>query len=404
MPAASGVFKRLSYKVETTYGVAPTATGAQQLRRVSSDLSLVKDTYQSAEIRTDQQVQDMRHGAQRVEGTIEGELSPGTYADFMDAALRRARTVAPSATGLSITVAGSHPTWTITRSTGSWLTDGFKRGHVVRLTAGAFNAANLNKNMLVTGITATVLTVRVLNGTPLTAQGPIATATCAVAGRISHAPTAGHTNVSFAIEHWHPDVPANELFLGCQPTGIELQLPAAGLATVSFNVRGQGINAATAAHFTTPTVATSTGLTAAVNGFILIGGEPVASVTGLTISLMSDRTGDPVVGSNVIPTLFPGRITCSGQMTAQFDNVSLRDAFINELEVELVVVLTVDNGAAADFVAFTLPRVKVNGSTKSDGEGGLIQTVPFVALLPYTGGAGQANELTTFAYQDSAAA
>ena len=35
MPAASGVFKQLAYKVESTYGTAPSASGAQSLRRVT---------------------------------------------------------------------------------------------------------------------------------------------------------------------------------------------------------------------------------------------------------------------------------------------------------------------------------------------------------------------------------
>ena len=68
-------------------------------------------------------------------GTLNGELSPGTYADFMAAALRRDFAAVSALTGLSITIAGSGPTYTVTRASGSWLTDGFKRGRVVRLTA-----------------------------------------------------------------------------------------------------------------------------------------------------------------------------------------------------------------------------------------------------------------------------
>jgi hypothetical protein len=58
------------------------------LRRVSSTLNLVKDTYQSAEVRTDRQIVDFRHGVKRVTGMISGEWSPGTYWDFMEAVCR----------------------------------------------------------------------------------------------------------------------------------------------------------------------------------------------------------------------------------------------------------------------------------------------------------------------------
>ena len=68
MAQAAGVFKQLTYKVESTYGTVPGASAAQALRRVTSDLSLTKQTYQSNEIRTDQQMQDYRHGVRSVEG------------------------------------------------------------------------------------------------------------------------------------------------------------------------------------------------------------------------------------------------------------------------------------------------------------------------------------------------
>ena len=402
MPAASGVFKQLAYKVESTYGTAPAASGAQSLRRVTSDLNVVKDTYQSAEIRTDQQMQDMRHGVRRVQGTINGELSPGTYADFVSAALRKDWAATSALTGLSITIAGAGP-YTLTRAAGDYLSGGIKKGDVVRLTAGTFNASNLNKNLLVTGVTATVLTVRVLNGSALVTEGPIASGTVTVTGKKSWVPSSSHTNKSFSIEHWFSDLVQSEVYTGCQPSSLGIQLPASGLATLAVGIVGQGVNVASSQYFTSPTAATTTGLMAAVNGVLLIGGSVVASLTGLSIDVQSNRSGDPVVGSNVVPTLFPGRVLVSGQATAYFDSITLRDAFLNETEFEILLALTSDNTAASNFISVALPRVKANGHTLNDGESGLVATIPFQALLPTTGGSGIANELTTISIQDSSA-
>lgn len=404
MPAASGVFKTLAYKVESTYGTAPGASGAQYLRRVTSDLSLTKDSYQSNEIRTDQQMQDMRHGVRRVQGTISGELSPGTYADFVAAALRRDFAAVSALTGLSITVAASGSNYTLTRATGDFLTSGIKKGDVVRLTAGSFDPANLNKNLLVLGVTATVLTVRVLNGSAMVAQGPIASATVTVPGKKTFAPTSGHTNKSYSIEHYFGDLVQSELFTGCQPSSLDLQLPATGLATIGIGIVGQGVTPAASQYYSSPSAATTTGLLAAVNGIVTVAGTPIAALTGLTLNVQSNRSGDPVVGSNVVPTLFPGRILVSGQATAYFDSVTLRDNFVNETEFELIAALTADNTAGAAFVTITLPRVKANGHSLSDGEAGLVATIPFQALLPTTGGSGVANELTTISIHDSAVA
>jgi hypothetical protein len=90
MTIAIGVNKQVKYKVESTWGTVPAAGSAQLLRRVSSDLDLKKETYESNEIRTDYQVADFRHGVRRVAGSIRGELSPLTYSDFLAAALRKA--------------------------------------------------------------------------------------------------------------------------------------------------------------------------------------------------------------------------------------------------------------------------------------------------------------------------
>jgi len=123
---AAGVFKQLAYKVESTYGTAPSQASAQALRRVQSTVDLVKETYQSNEIRTDLQMLDFRHGVRRVQGKITGELSPGTYKDFFSYALKRDFAAVTASTSVSLTIAASGNYYTVTRAAGSFLTDGYK--------------------------------------------------------------------------------------------------------------------------------------------------------------------------------------------------------------------------------------------------------------------------------------
>jgi len=402
MTFASGVAKQLRYKAESAFGTAPGASGAQLLRRVESTLNLTKDTYQSNEIRSDYQVSDFRHGVRRVGGNINGELSPGTWEDFLAAAVRRAFTAVSAMTGLSVTVAGSGP-YTIVRGSGSWLTDGVKIGHVVRLTAGSFTAGNLNKNILVTNVVALTLTGIVMNGTALTAEGPIASATLTVVGKQTYVPTTGHTDASFAIEHWHADIAQSELYLGCKVDGVDIGLPPTGMATIGLSFMGQDMTDTTAEYYTTPTAATATGIVAAVNGALLVGGSKVVVCTGLTFRIAGGYSADPVVGSNVVPTIFPGRVQVSGEFTAYFENATLRDYFIDETEISLIAALTTSNDAASDFLTFVMPRIKVGGASKSDGEKGIVATFPFQALYNSTGGAGVSSEQTTLLIQDSQA-
>lgn len=401
MPAASGIYKQLAYKAETLYGTPPAASGAQLLRRVQSTVDLQKDTYQSNEIRTDFQVADMRHGVRRVSGKISGELSCATYGDWFAAALKRDFTAGASATSVSLTIAGAGPTYTVTRAAGSYLTDGFKVGDIVRLTAGALNAANSNRNLLITALTATVATVLPLSAASMVAEGPITGCTVAVAGKKTYVPQTGHTDKSFSIEHWYADLAQSELFTGCKATKIGLNLPPTGIATLDMDIMGKDVQTAATRYFTSPTAQTTTGTIAAVNGVLRMGGVTVASLTGLSLEIAADYKGDPVVGSNTIPTLFAGRVKVSGQATAYFDSVSLRDAFLNESEIDLVGVFTASNAANAPAFSVVLPRIKLGGASKNDGENGLVQTVPFTALLNVNGGSGIATELTTISIQDT---
>lgn len=403
MTIATGVAKQLRYKAESAWGTAPGATGAQLLRRVSSDLALKKQNYESNELNSHYQRVDFRHGVRSVEGTVNGELSPGTWKDFLAAAVRRAFATVTAISSLSITVAGSGPTYTITRSTGSWLTDGVKVGQVGRLTAGTFNAANINKNLFVLAATATVLTVMPLNGVALVAEGPIASATYTIPGKTTYAPTSGHTDLSFALEHWHADVALSELFLGCKVNSLGISLPPQGLATIDVGLMGKDVTTAGAQYFTTPTGETTTGIFAAVNGLLQVQGASIATVTGLQLTIAANMTAEPVVGSNVYPDIAEGRILVTGQLTALFENATLRDYFLNETEVALAVALSTSNAAAAEFLTLTLPRIKVGDAAKDDGDKALVQTLPFTALYNSAGGAGTASEQSTIAIQDSQA-
>jgi hypothetical protein len=401
---ASGLFKQVAYKAETSFGVIPSATSAQSLRRVQSTLDLTKETYQSNEIRRDFQLVDFRHGVRRVEGRVSGELSPATYKDFIQCALKRDFTAVTPATLVSVTIAGSGPSYTITRGLGSYITDGFKVGDVIRLSVGSPSlSANFGKNLLIVGLTATVATVITANGSAMVAEGPVVGSTITVVGKKTFIPQTGHTDKSFSVEHYYADLVQSEVFSGCKPTAIAIGLPPTGLATIDVDFMGQNVTTASSQYFTNPTAPTTTGLLAAVNGEVRVGGSSVATLTGLTLNIASNYSGDPVVGSNTVPFMFAGRVVVTGQATAYFDSVALRNAFFNESEVEIIGVFTASNDADAAFMSFVLPRVKIGGASKNDGEGGLIQTLPFQALLNTAGGTGTNSEQTTIVIQDSAA-
>lgn len=399
MTLATGVAKQVRFKKETTWGTAAGATGGQLLRRVTSDLDLNKETYQSNEIRKDYQIADYRHGVRSVAGNISGELSPLTYSEFFAAALRK-DFVAGATTGAGITYAVAGTGTTFTDSSSGFVTDGFVVGNVIKAT-GFTTANNNNHYCLVTGVAAGTLTVAPLDGVVLTDEVAGDTVTIEVVGQLSYTPESAHTDDSFSIEHFYDDVDQSELFTGCKVNSVAVSLPPTGMATIGIGFMGKDVTTNTAEYFTTPTATTNTGILASVNGIAYAIGSRQTVLTGLSINIAGNMTMEPVVGSNTYPDIFEGRVMVSGELSAFFENGTLRDAFLDEDEIALLFVFTTDNSAAPDFISFTLPRVKLGGASKDDGEKGIVQTIPFQALFN-DGGAG-ANK-TTLLIQDSAVA
>lgn len=88
MVFATGGFHGLSYIKEQTFGTTPATPTMEAFRHTSCSLVLSKDSFQSAELRSDAQIVDMRMGANQVSGDIGIELSYGEYDDFLAAAVR----------------------------------------------------------------------------------------------------------------------------------------------------------------------------------------------------------------------------------------------------------------------------------------------------------------------------
>ena len=423
MTIAKGVAKKLIVAEQTALGTvaAVDAATAEYMRRVTSTVDLSKETYESNEKRDDMQVADMRHGAKSVGGALSGELSPGSYQMLMAAVLRKAWVAGASdAANNDVTAASSGAgtyAGTFTRddpdesgeSSGegfSWLTDGFKVGDVVRMTGWASPAtANNNHNFLITALTDTVMTVRSLAKTDIVAKAAGDAITTTVVGKKTYVPKTGHTNKYFTIEHNYSDIDRSEVFTDCKFSNMSVKLPPTGMGTIDFNVVGLNMTAygtSEAPYFTGPSAMAETGVLAAVNGLIFVQGTAVALLTGLDFEVNGDSTvANPVVGSNTRPDVFDGKIRVSGNATVYFTDTTFQNYFINETEVSIFCAFTDSDDANAEFLAFTLPRVKMGGSGKDDDDKGLVQTMPFTALLNVSGGTGTNSEETTISIQDS---
>lgn len=291
MTIAQGSRHDVSFVTETVYGTTPATPSMKRFRNTGTGVNMSKSTIQSAEIRSDRQIQSLRHSVMNVGGSLNFELSYGAFDDWLEAALF-----------------------------GTWATNTLK---------------------------------------------------------------AGVTPKSFSVERRFTDINQYLVYTGCQPNVFNLSIPAEGMVTGSFELVGRGMTAAGTSLGIPTDVATNEPF-ASDGGSITEGGLALAVVTGLELSLENGIAPNYVVGSNVSKESTYGRSNVTGTATAFFENITMLNKFINETESSLSITLV---DPASNTMTITLPRIKYTGAEiPLDGEGSIVMSMPFQALLDTTTG------------------
>lgn len=406
---ATGIFKKLSFKKQTALGTkAPAGAGgtAAYMRRVTSTLDFKRTNFRSKEILTTQQIRDMRLGVKSVAGTINGELTVGGYQQPMESVLRQISQAAVTTGALTTVTAASTgtATGTMTRAAGSFLTDGFKIGDVITQSGWTTTATNNNAhNMLITALSATVMTVQTLDGTAVVAKASGDSVITVQGGKKTWVPQTGHTRDYYTIEHWHADIAQSEQYTDCVFGEMDLKIPATAIADVSFPVMGLNMGTGTAEYFTTPAAIPTGGSLAGINGLLMVNGAVAGVITAAEIKIKGNYSMiGGVVGATVDPDIYVGPLEVDGSVTVLFTDNVMRDIFIAETESSLVIALTANNTPGSPFTSFVLPRIKFTDAAKNDGQTGIAQTMPFMALENVNGGAAVSSLATTISIQDSA--
>ena len=404
--SAQGINKTLAYKKQTALGAHSTGAGGQLLRRRTGTFTLTRDTYENDEIASHQQSTGATAGQKRVSGNLDGLLSPKTYADFFAAALRKDMVAIPAVTGAGLTIAaasGNAGAWTVTRATGSFIADGVKIGDVIRLSVGTLNAANIDKNLFIVDLTATVATVRPLNSVALVPEGPIAGCTMTVVGKKTWAPTTGHTDDWFTFEERFNDLGKSYLAVDVKTGTINIGLPATGNSTLGIEFVGLERKRSDTQVLTAPTAETTTGVVGMVTGVVIVNGKPV-TITGATVTIDGGiGQGEAEAGTNVGTDVQRGRVKLSGKFTAKFLSDDLSVIYDDQTLIALLIALPVNAAPNSPFITFIIPALKLFGDAPDDGEKEIIRTYPFTAELNGAGGVGKVTENTILSHQDSEA-
>lgn len=385
----------VAYALESTFGTLPAGASASKAFRPNSGaMSLTKEAIRSGENRRDGQMTRGRHGSKSVAGSYVGDLSLGSYDDFIQAVFRGTFDTPLALSGLSLTADNSAKTFT--RAAGSWIGDGVRVGDVVRF-GGFTTGQNNSRNFRVTAVTALVLTV---------AEIPAAVASAQTGITLSRPKKLlmGLIPRSFSIEEAEVDIDASEVFTGCRISQMALRLAPNGMSQVTFNVVGQdmqiqqGVNSP---FFLTPVATVSIGMTA-VEALIRLGSTDVLDLTGVDLSINLNAAGQPVVGSLITPDVFTNIASVEGSITALRQDVTRVQSFLNEDQLSLHLLFTENESEPKDFCSFFVGNLTLSSATKSElgADGPRTQTL---ALLIGADDRGGAYDPGSVKYQTSAA-
>lgn len=362
MSYQSGRNIRVAYKAETTFNTLAGASAGTQFRVNRGGLNLAKAPINPGEIRPDGMVTRGRHGQRSVAGNYEGDLSLGTFDGLFVGGFRSPftalATITQATAGMSSATL-SVAAHSITASTGSFITSGLRIGDVIRATVGLVSG-NLNRNLRITGLTATVITVA---ETMTVEAGPIATWTLIRPKKL----LMGVTPASFTVEETDQDIDASEVFTGCRVGKTSFTMVPNDIAKVTFDFAGadgQIMSGASSPYFTTPTATASLGMTA-VEAAILLNGAAVIDLTGFKLDIDLKAAGTNVVGNTVTPDVFTNQMMTSGSIDGLMSDLQHLIDFNAETQFALAVLLTENETEPKDFISLYVPNFTFSSGSKS---------------------------------------
>ena len=134
---------------------------------------------------------------------------------------------------------------------------------------------------------------------------------------------------------------------------------------------------------------------------LCLDGVAVATVTKLDVTIAVELDMPATVCTTSYPFAASTIVKPTGSMTVLWEDQALFNKYKNEQDLALVLVLVNDTTAAADFVAFTLQRLRLTDAKKAGGKGSKTKNYTFDAIENSAGTAG--TQTSVVAIQDSLA-
>lgn len=193
--------------------------------------------------------------------------------------------------------------------------------------------------------------------------------------------TVGTTLKSFSIEDALNDISQYRIFTGMAVSSMSVSIAPNQMVDTTFSFVGSNMTISGTGK--TLNAASTNQPFDAYSGDVSIGNVSSATASGIvsSINFTINNSLAPtfVIGSDFTPQLEYGRAEVTGTITTYFEDLSLVNRFINEVETEIEV--SVDDPTGTNPYTFSFPKCKINSADANlENPQSRFVTSEFVAL------------------------
>ncbi len=374
----------MAYKIQSGLGSRASGSGGTIFRQTGgAGGRMTKAAIESAEVRRDGMSTRGRHGSKKTTGQWTGEASMGSCEPILEAVLRDtwdASALALTQADFTSLTTGAH---TIILASGDPRTLGLRVGDVIRPT-DLPDAANNSRNLRITGLSATTITVA--ETLTVNASGDTS-CTLTRPKKLTQFSAGSLIKRYFTIDEYEIDIDQSEVLsdfmwgsvkFTMQPNGL-LMLDLSGVGTGAFDVLDTG----DAPLLTTPGESSAIPLSV-VDAVIRVGGNDVADLTSFDLTMDISPSTPDVIGSLVAPDVFPGDMAVSMNIGCLRKDLQFVSDFADETVYSLSILAVENEAEPKDFISIHVPNLTLGGVNKSAlsrSGGARTQTISVPAAL-----------------------
>lgn len=350
---------RLTYALESTFNTDPTNSADwNELRFTAESLKSDLTVDSSDEIRTSRAVAGSSLMDKATSGSIEGNLSYGTFDDFILAILGAAAFSAASSLVAAAAVSTTLATKTYAKDAGTWATNPAV-GQWVYM-SGFTNAASNGWHKVASVSGSVSFTVEEVIGAD-------EAAVIATGGNLGQAVN-GDTFTSFAFQREYTDL-TNECarFYGCGVSNFDIDAKQKARIGVSIGIMGANEESSATLY---------DNITAANDNIEMTGAEHVQEVrengasypcTGYKVSLPANLRKQGRLGLLGAENFLLGDILPTGTYQAYFADSTAYDKFLNQEETSIALIVSDEVSAQGNAYIFDFPNIKITDAKRVTG-------------------------------------